>query len=249
MPFNPLPIPCDTSIISPILQIGKLRGSERLSDLPEVTQSVSVRAWIHTQMLLAKAQHPSFHSTISLSASQTIMEEKMSSEKELDSRPSVESSSPSVGLQWGFLPPPSPGLVLVWLPLVSHSAPVARPALTMALTAWRGDPEPPQLWQPWAGQWRCLGVLPGLPNQGWKPALGQASEGSRLPPRGGNPVSPILASSCPERRERGSSYGLRKAPAERQRLLGKGAQLGTSCPASGGKHPGQIFSFLLHVSW
>ena len=143
MPFNPLPIPCDTSIISPILQIGKLRGSERLSDLPEVTQSVSVRAWIHTQMLLAKAQHPSFHSTISLSASQTIMEEKMSSEKELDSRPSVESSSPSVGLQWGFLPPPSPGLVLVWLPLVSHSAPVARPALTMALTAWRGGPRAP----------------------------------------------------------------------------------------------------------
>lgn len=28
----------------------------------------------------------------------------MSPKKELDSRPSMETSSPSVGLQWGFLP-------------------------------------------------------------------------------------------------------------------------------------------------
>lgn len=102
----------------------------------------------------------------------------MSPEKELDSRPSVETGSPSVGLHWGFLPPLPPGPVPVCLPLVSHSAPRPTPALTTALMPERGTPSP------------CSsGSLRPADGEVLEVSLGQASEGNLLPPRSGDPVS------------------------------------------------------------
>lgn len=196
MPFNPLPSSCDTSIISPILRIGKLRDSVRLKDLPKVTQPGSVRVWIQTQVgLLSKAQHPSFHGTISLSDSHTGTEKKMSPEKELDSRPSVEMGSPSVGLQWGFLPPLPPGPVPACLPLVSHSAARPKPALTTALTPGRGTLSPPS-----------SGSLGPADGEVSEVGLGQASAGNLLPPGVETPCLNVLASSCPGGREGASSW-------------------------------------------
>lgn len=102
----------------------------------------------------------------------------MSPEKELDSRPSVEMGSPSVGLHWGFLPPLPPGPVPVCLPLVSHSAPRPTPALTTALTPERGTPSP-----------SSSGSLGPVDGEVLEVSLGQASEGNLLPPRSEDPVS------------------------------------------------------------
>lgn len=109
MSFNPLHNSCDASIISSILQTGKLRGSERVNHLTKITQLVSVGPWIQTRTnLLSKAQDPSSQGSLSLSDSQKIMETKILPEKELDSKPPVESSSPSVNVQcflFCFFPP------------------------------------------------------------------------------------------------------------------------------------------------
>lgn len=137
--FNPLHNTCDASIVSSILQTGKLRGSERVSYLTKVTQLLSVRPWIQTQIsLLSKAQHPSSRVPLSLSESPKIMEKKMLPEKELDSRPSVESGSPSVQcffcFCWFFFATYLPlRSGYVWLPFVSQPALMAEPALCVWL--------------------------------------------------------------------------------------------------------------------